>query len=117
MAKRAKWRVVLVVVGLLVSGRSLGAQSAAGSAAKGVAGDGGNVAAAAPSPGQAGTQEIQTVKRTLLAMRTEKLVAMATELKVQVDKTNKDILSCAVVQQAQKIEKYAHQLKQEEGKK
>jgi hypothetical protein len=105
------------VVVLLLSGRSLGAQSTAGTVAKGVGGNGGNVTAAAPSPGQAGTQEIQTVKRTLLALRTEKLVAMATELKLQVDKTNKDILSCTVVQQAQEIEKYAHQLKQEEGKK
>jgi hypothetical protein len=44
-------------------------------------------------------------------MQTEKLVAMATELKVSVDKTNKNILSWAVVQQAQQIEQYAHQLK------
>jgi hypothetical protein len=49
---------------------------------------------------------------TPLQVQTEKLAAMASELKARVDKTNKDVLSVAVVQQAQAIEQYAHQLKQ-----
>ena len=59
----------------------------------------------------------QTEKQKALALETEKLVAMATELKQRVDKTNKDILSLRVVEQAKQIEEYAHQLKQEEPKK
>jgi hypothetical protein len=49
---------------------------------------------------------------TQLQVQTEKLAAMASELKARVDKSNKDVLSVAVVQQAQAIEQYAHQLKQ-----
>jgi hypothetical protein len=56
-------------------------------------------------------------KRTALALETDKLVAMAAELKARVDKTNKDILSLEVVQEAQAIEQFAHQMKQEAGKK
>jgi hypothetical protein len=51
-------------------------------------------------------------KQSELALETDKLVAMAAELKARVDKTNKDILSLEVVQQAQAIEQYAHQMKQ-----
>lgn len=68
-------------------------------------------APAGASSAQAGTSSAQTEKQKALAMQTQKLAAMATELKASVDKTNKDILSWAVVQQAQQIEQYVHQLK------
>jgi hypothetical protein len=42
---------------------------------------------------------------------TDKLLALATDLKKQVDKTNKDILSVDVVKKAEEIEKLAHSMK------
>jgi predicted ATP-grasp superfamily ATP-dependent carboligase len=52
-------------------------------------------------------------KLTALGVETEKLHAMAVELKQDVDKTNRNILSVSVVHKAEAIEKYAHQLKLE----
>jgi hypothetical protein len=124
MTKRMCWHVVLVVVGLLAFGRSCEAQSAAGvpeqiALAKTVSGSAGSGAALPASPAApAGAQTVGAEpKRTALALETDKLVAMAAELKARVDKTNKDILSLEVVQEAQAIEQFAHQMKQEAGKK
>jgi hypothetical protein len=55
-------------------------------------------------------------KKRPLEMEADRLVAMATELKARVDKTNKNILSLTVVEQAEQIEHYAHQLKSSEKK-
>ena len=41
---------------------------------------------------------------------------MAAELKARVAKSNKDVLSVPVIQQAQAIEQYAHELKQGDSK-
>lgn len=57
-----------------------------------------------------------TEKRKALEVEADRLVAMATELKTRVDKTNKNILSLTVVEQAEEIEHYAHQLKAGEKK-
>ena len=46
-----------------------------------------------------------------LAADTDKLLALATDLKKQVDKTNKDILSVDVVKKAEEIEKLARSMK------
>jgi hypothetical protein len=46
-----------------------------------------------------------------LAADTDKLLALATDLKKQVDKTNKDILSVEVVKKADEIEKLARSMK------
>jgi hypothetical protein len=43
---------------------------------------------------------------------TNKLLALATDLKEQVDKTNKDILSVDVIKKADEIEKLAHSVKE-----
>jgi hypothetical protein len=43
---------------------------------------------------------------------TNKLLALATDLKTQVDKTNKDILSVDVIKKADEIEKLAHSVKE-----
>jgi organic radical activating enzyme len=58
----------------------------------------------------------QTEKQKALALQADKLVAMAETLKSEVDKTNKNILSVTVVHQAEDIERYAHQLKQDARK-
>lgn len=47
-----------------------------------------------------------------LVADTEKLLALATELKADVDKTNKDTLSVDVVKKADEIEKLAHSVKE-----
>jgi hypothetical protein len=120
MGKRTYWRLFLLVA-LLAFGGSAGAQTPAGGTApvapakitSGTLGDTAPVPAASPAA-QTGTP---AVKPTALALQTEKLLAMATELKLRVDKTNKDILSCAVMRQAEEIEQYAHQLKQGGAKK
>lgn len=48
-----------------------------------------------------------------LAADTDKLLALAMDLKKQVDKTNKDILSVEVVKKADEIEKLARSMKNE----
>ena len=48
-----------------------------------------------------------------LAADTDKLLALATDLKKEVDKTNKDILSIEVVKKADEIEKLARSMKNE----
>jgi hypothetical protein len=52
-------------------------------------------------------------KQKKLAADTDKLLAMATDLKQQVDKTNKDVLSVDVIKKAEEIEKLARSLKNE----
>jgi hypothetical protein len=43
---------------------------------------------------------------------TEKLLKLATELKVSVDKTNESMLSLSVIKKAEEIEKLAHSVKE-----
>jgi hypothetical protein len=47
-----------------------------------------------------------------LVADTDKLLALATDLKQQVDKTNKNILSVDVIKRADEIEKLAHSVKE-----
>jgi hypothetical protein len=47
-----------------------------------------------------------------LVADTEKLLALATELKQDVSKTNKDVLSMDVIKKADEIEKLAHSVKE-----
>jgi hypothetical protein len=47
-----------------------------------------------------------------LVADTDKLLALATDLKAQVDKTNKDVLSVDVIKKADEIEKLAHSVKE-----
>ena len=47
-----------------------------------------------------------------LVADTEKLLALATDLKTQVDKSTKDTLSVDVIKKADEIEKLAHSVKE-----
>jgi len=47
-----------------------------------------------------------------LVSDTQKLLALATQLKTDVDKSNKDMLSLDVVRKADEIEKLAHSVKE-----
>lgn len=47
-----------------------------------------------------------------LVADTDKLLALATDLKAQVDKTDKEILSVDVIKKADEIEKLAHSVKE-----
>jgi hypothetical protein len=47
-----------------------------------------------------------------LVADTDKLLALATDLKAQVDKSNKDTLSVEVIKKADEIEKLAHSVKE-----
>jgi hypothetical protein len=117
MMNRTSFRLMLLMAGLvmigsLVGGNRLSAQSA------GTQSTTAKVLPAAADPGAgaggSGPSAVggHTGNPTQLQLQTEKLAAMAAELKARVDKTNKDVLSLSVVQQAQAIEQYAHQLKQ-----
>jgi nitric oxide reductase activation protein len=53
-----------------------------------------------------------TDRQKKLVADTERLVALANELKSQVDKSNKDTLSLDVVRKADEIEKLAHSVKE-----
>jgi hypothetical protein len=47
-----------------------------------------------------------------MVVDTDRLLALATELKADMDKTNKDTLSIQVIKKADEIEKLAHDIKQ-----
>jgi hypothetical protein len=53
-----------------------------------------------------------TERQKRLVADTDKLLALATDLKEQVDKTNKNILSIDVIKKADEIEKLAHSVKE-----
>jgi nitric oxide reductase activation protein len=53
-----------------------------------------------------------TDRQKRLVEDTEKLLALATDLKEQVDKTTKDTLSVDVIKKADEIEKLAHSVKE-----
>ncbi len=97
--------MVATVLSLLaVSGRECAAQA-------GAAGPQPEAKVPSPTPVTA-----RTDKQLALQAQTDRLVALATELKEQVDKTNKNILSVKVVRKAEEIEQFAKRLK-EQGKK
>ena len=66
------------------------------------------------SPELAQRQELarNTDRQKRLVADTDKLLALATELKQDVDKTNKDVLSVDVIKKAEEIEKLAHSVKE-----
>ncbi len=73
--------------------------------------------AAEPEPPPPGVEERAAVARNnerqkKLVADTDKLLALATELKAQVGKTNKDVLSVDVIKKADEIEKLAHSVKE-----
>jgi hypothetical protein len=53
-----------------------------------------------------------TERQKKLVADTDKLLALATELKTDVDKTNQNILSVDVIKKADEIEKLAHSVKE-----
>lgn len=65
-------------------------------------------------PGVLERQELarQTDRQKKLVADTDKLLALATELKADVSKTNKDVLSVDVIKKADEIEKLAHSVKE-----
>jgi len=67
-----------------------------------------------PSPRLEEQQELarSTERQKKLVADTNKLLALATELKTDVDKTNKNILSMDVIKKADEIEKLAHSMKE-----
>lgn len=72
------------------------------------------VAEAAAS--RSASTDTRTDKQKALAQQTEVLFDMATELKAQVDKTNKNILSMKVVEKAEQIEQMARAMKDQARK-
>jgi len=67
---------------------------------------------AAPAPSATDKLSPKDVRQAQIAADTEKLYQMAQELKAEVAKSNKDILSIAVVKKADEIEKLAKSLKE-----
>jgi hypothetical protein len=51
-------------------------------------------------------------RKKQIADDTEKLLKLATDLKAEIDKTNKDTLSLNVIRKAEAIEKLAHDVKE-----
>jgi hypothetical protein len=105
---------VLVLGGVLVTlnsgvGLALQEQTAAPAQATGdhVPAAGPEKPAEPASPASSSASE----RQKKLAADTDKLLALATDLKKQVDKTNKDILSVEVVKKADEIEKLARSMK------
>lgn len=57
-------------------------------------------------------QSRNTDRQKRLVEDTNKLLALATDLKQQVDKTNKDVMSVDVIKKAEEIEKLAKSVKE-----
>jgi hypothetical protein len=51
-------------------------------------------------------------RQAIIQRDTDKLLALSTELKQYVDKTNENVLSLEVLKKAEEIEKLAHQVKE-----
>jgi hypothetical protein len=68
----------------------------------------------APSPDMEANQERMRNRdrQKQLVLDTEKLLALANELKVDVDKSTKDTMSLDVIRKADEIEKLAHNVKE-----
>jgi hypothetical protein len=95
---------ILLAAGMIALGTSTAsaqASAAAGTASGAASAGPGHGAAPVPAP------DMRTEKQKELAMQTERLFDMATELKAQVDRTNRNILSLKVVQKAEEIEALA----------
>ncbi len=56
-------------------------------------------------------RHVETPQEIRLSTQTTELLALAHQLKSEVDKTNKDMLSVAVIRKAGEIEKYARYLR------
>jgi hypothetical protein len=83
----------------------------------GFPGNGRNTTTEPPSPLDGPRAEQQEKARSSdrqkrLVADTDKLLALATDLKQQVDKTNPNILSVDVIKKAEEIEKLAHSVKE-----
>ena len=55
----------------------------------------------------------QTPQQKQLADDTAKLLALANDLKAELDKSNKDTLSLSVIKKADQVEKLAHKVRDE----
>ena len=73
-------------------------------------------AAAKPNINQQTANTPQDPQKQAIAKQCADLLAMATELKTEVDKTTKDTLSISVVRKAGEIEQLAHKVKAAGGK-
>lgn len=58
------------------------------------------------------TRSRNSERQKRLVADTDKLLTLATQLKQEVDKTNKDVMSVDVIKKADEIEKLAHSVKE-----
>jgi hypothetical protein len=72
----------------------------------------GEVEPLSPRIAEAQAKARSTERQKRLVADTDKLLELATDLKAQVDKTNKDVLSVDVIKKADEIEKLAHSVKE-----
>jgi hypothetical protein len=63
-------------------------------------------------PAQQETEKAEDPPKTPLAVESAKLFKLATDLKAEVDKTDKDTLSLSVIRRAGEIERLAHSVKE-----
>lgn len=96
-------RVLAIVALLLASGAPASSQQAEV-----------KPSAAASPASTSPADDRRSAKQRLLDDEAQRLVTMATELKVEVDKTNKNILSLHVVRKAEEIEALARKMKDQE---
>jgi hypothetical protein len=113
-------RVAVVGVALLAAGRLSGGelrqqpvqQPGQGAGFPGVGRAPGDEIPISPEVAQRQAQTRNSDRQKHLVADTDKLLALATELKQDVDKTNKDVLSVEVIKKAEEIEKLAHSVKE-----
>jgi len=96
------WLAGLLLLGAVLMGAQQGSQA-------------GQSAAPSTSASQSQSQSIDAAeaqRKKQIADESARLLALATDLKTEVDKTDKDTLSIAVVRKAGEIERLAHSVKE-----
>lgn len=106
---RSRIGALMIALSLMYAGPVALAQPAAQSPTQ-AASQAPNSAKSSPEPVAADPTK-PPANPTSLAGEADTLYELAAELKVQVDRTNKNILSMTVVRKAQAIEQLAHQMK------
>lgn len=104
---------LLVALGAVLMAAQQAGQQANGSTQPPAPGRPAAAPATPPGP-QGGSPNVdaeEAQRKKQIADDSARLLALATDLKVEVDKTTKDTLSLAVIRKADEIEKLAHQVK------
>ena len=107
-----KFALAFAVFAFAGASCALGQQSSTvAQKAPAAAANSGAVPSAAPTGKQAAKDAAPDPPSDPMAVKSAQLLKLATELKAEIDKTNRNVLSIAVIRKADEIERMAHGMK------